>query len=129
MSDTSEIDKLAADLTGAADGVGPFAQKAAAGTAYRVKQGWNERLYSDGHAARTAGSITYDVTPTKTRIDAEIGAKRGEGRQAGIVRLLENGSVHNAPHGYGAAALHENTEDFVRGMAAAADDALKAHQL
>jgi hypothetical protein len=101
--------------------------KAVEHSAAGVKKAWNGKLYRDGHADRTGRSITFDVGvarqfslfqtdafsgPDEAAIVAEIGPKRGSGKQAGIVRLLENGSVHNAPHGYGAAALQENEADY-----------------
>lgn len=110
--DTSGLDRLAADIGAAALGVAPLLEKALGMTSKRVKDDWNGKLYSDGHARLTGRSISYDVTVSGPTISAEIGAKRGEGRQAGIVRLLENGSVHNAPHGFGSAALGENEADF-----------------
>lgn len=127
--DTSGLDRLAADIGAAALGVAPLLEKALGMTSKRVKDDWNGKLYSDGHARLTGRSISYDVTVSGPTISAEIGAKRGEGRQAGIVRLLENGSVHNAPHGYGRAALAANADDFVKGVFLAVDGLLKGHGL
>lgn len=126
--DARELTTLARDL-GMLSGplVVEAVTKATEQSAGRVKTSWNGKLYRDGHADRTGRSITYDVGtahqfqlwqtdalhgPDAATIVAEIGPKRGSGKQAGIVRLLENGSVHNAPHGYGAGALAENEADF-----------------
>lgn len=99
-------------------------------SANRVKAAWNGRLYREGSARRTGGAVTYDVGVARTfdlwqtdaipgggggdaaTIVAEIGPKRNRGRQAGVIRLLENGSAHNAPHGAGAASLFESEADF-----------------
>lgn len=106
-------------------------QAAVTVSAHRVKDAWNGRLYRDGHASRTGRSISYDVGvardfslwqtdalqgPDSATIVAEVGPKRGAGKQAGVVRLLENGSATNAPHGYGTASLQENEADFDHGL-------------
>lgn len=131
MSDVSQIGRLALDLGAVADGVAENLLPAAKGTAGLVKNTWNAKLYTEGHADRTSKSISFDVGVahdfalfattaegvTSSSIVAEIGPRTGSGKQAGIVRLLENGSIHNAPHGYGAAALDEHAGDFERAIA------------
>lgn len=110
MSD--DFHRLAHDLGDVAQlpVVGSYVAAAVERTALEVKDAWNEKLYTDGHAKLTGRAITYDMV--NAGLSAEIGAKRGSGKQAGIVRLLENGSIHNAPHGYGAAALAEREANF-----------------
>jgi hypothetical protein len=109
---SDDFHRLAHDLGSAAQlpVVGSYVAAAVERTALEVKDGWNEKLYTDGHAKLTGRAITYDMVGAG--LSAEIGAKRGSGKQAGIVRLLENGSIHNAPHGYGAAALAEREANF-----------------
>lgn len=134
--DARELSTLARDL-GMLSGplVVEAAQKAVEQSAARVKAAWNGRLYREGSARRTAGAITYDVGTAHTfdlwqtdavprtggseqgTIIAEIGPKRNRGRQAGVIRLLENGSAHNPPHGYGAASLLESEGDFDAALA------------
>lgn len=97
-----------------------------------VKDRWNGKLYSEGHAKLTGRSISYDVgtafdlgigTSLQDQLDAgsgaaaivaEIGPRKGNHRQAGVVVLLENGAPAQnlAPHGYGAASLAEEEADF-----------------
>jgi hypothetical protein len=109
-------------------------EKAAEVSARNVKDGWNGKLYNEGHAKLTGRSISYDVgtafdlglgTSMQDAVEAgsgaaaviaEIGPRRGSGKQAGVVLLLENGSVHNPPHGYGAAALAEEETGFEQGI-------------
>jgi hypothetical protein len=129
---TSQLSQLAQDLGRL--GSPEFAENllpAMKSTAALVKATWNAKLYTEGHADRTGNAITYDVGvgdhsfdlfatevgDARSTILAEIGARTGSGRQAGVVRLLENGSVHNAPHGYGAASLHEHESDFEAALA------------
>lgn len=123
-----DFTKLVRDLGRLADGpaVTAAVTKAVDQTGARVAATWNAKLYRDGSAKLTGGSITHDTgvahqfglfqtdasTPHGAEIIAEIGPKRGNHRQAGIVRLLENGSVHNPPHGYGAGALQEHEDDY-----------------
>jgi hypothetical protein len=118
--DASQIGVLAADLARLPGLTRRNLRSAVTVTARKTKDAWNGKLYTEGHAARTGHAIDYDVTDLDafgvTVLQAEIGAKRGTGRQAGIVRLLENGSVHNPPHGYGAAALQQNEADFEHGL-------------
>lgn len=102
------------------------------GVAGAVKADWNAALYGPGSAAsKTGGSVSYDVGVahdfdlfaldeggvTSSTLIAEIGPKKGRGRQAGVVRLLENGSAHNAPHGAGTAALLAHEADFEAAIA------------
>jgi hypothetical protein len=124
----TELSELARDLGKlSSPQVVTAVQKAVGHSALGIKNAWNAKLYTEGHADRTGRSISYDVGVARdfglfqtdllqgadsATIVAEIGPKRGLGKQAGVVRLLENGSVHNPPHGYGASALHENEADF-----------------
>jgi hypothetical protein len=118
------------------------ARQAIERTARNVKDAWNEKLYTEGHASLTGRAITYDVgegdflhsflavdeeSIRSSELVAEIGAKTGSGKQAGVVRLLENGAPARgtAPHGYGAAALQENEADFEHGLDQAVADALR----
>lgn len=128
--DLSQLTELSADIGTAIPGGKGFFRQALEVTARHVKDDWNTSLSAvGGHAKRTARAISYDVTDFQgfggSTIEAEIGAIRGSGRQAGVVRLLENGSVKNPARGYGAAALHANEDDFERGVEQAVDDAMK----
>lgn len=127
--DFTDFTKLAADIGEAIPGGRKNFRTALEVTARHVKDDWNGKLYSEGHAKRTGRAVTYDIGGFEgfgsTILEAEIGAVRGSGRQAGVVRLLENGSVNNGAHGYGAAALHQNEADFERGVTRAIDDSLK----
>jgi hypothetical protein len=128
--DFSDFQALAADIGTAIPGGKKNFSQALTVTARHVKDDWNDKLYSEGHAKRTGRAITYDVSSFEgfggSTIEAEIGAVKGSGRQAGVVRLLENGSIHNGAHGYGAAALQANQGDFEHGVQTAIDDAMRA---
>lgn len=127
--DVQGFDRLAADLGALADDAHRNVRKAVEHTADAVAQGWNERLYTEGHAKLTGRAIDTTITEGVLGVAADIGARRGRGRQAGIVRLLEHGSVHNAPHGAGAAALEEQTADFEARLGLALWASAKDHGL
>jgi hypothetical protein len=123
------FDRLAADLGAVADDAHVNVRKATEHTADATAKGWNERLYTDGHAKLTGKAVDTTITEGVLGVAADIGARRGSGRQAGIVRLLEHGSVHNAPHGAGAAALEEQLPDFEARLGLALWAGLKDHDL
>lgn len=110
--DASGLTRLAADLGAIADDAHRNVRKATEQTARQVQDGWNGKLYTDGHAKLTGSAISTTITEGVLGVAADIGARRGSGRQAGIVRLLEHGSAHNAPHGAGSGALDEALPDF-----------------
>lgn len=134
MSDSFSIEaqglsRLAVDLGALAIEAHHSVRKATEHTADGVAKGWNSRLYTDGHAKLTGKAVDYTITEGVLGVAADIGARRGSGRQAGIVRLIENGSVHNAPHGAGAAALEEAIPHFEAQLGLALSDGLKDHGL
>lgn len=126
--DFSDLHKLSADFGTSATASPTLLRAAVQVTSQHVKDAWNQKLAAGAgpHTPRVGRAITYDTEIKSGEISSEIGAVRGSGRQAGIVRLLENGSVHNGGRGYGAAALHENENDFETGIQKATDAALKA---
>ena len=144
MSDISQLHRLALHLNALAS---PQAvenvEKATGQTARRVKDTWNDKLYREGHASRTGRAISYDVGVAhdfslfattaegvkSSSIVAEIGPRSGSGKQAGLVRLIENGSVNNSPQGLGAAALDEHAADFEAAVAFAEWAAAREHGL
>jgi hypothetical protein len=90
--DSSEIQRLVADLSRAAAVPGVFraARKAVERSARRVKDGWNGKLYTEGHAKLTGRAISYTMSPaSQSGISAEVGAVLHSGKQAGLVQLLE----------------------------------------
>lgn len=124
--DTSDLTRLAASFKAVPEVAIPFVNKAMQVNARKIKDSWNRKLFRDGHAKRTGYSITYDITVRRGDVEAQIGAVTGSGRQAYITRLLEYGSVNNGPHGYGSAALDENTGDLESGLQRALADAERA---
>jgi hypothetical protein len=60
-------------------------------------------------------------------IEFEIGARKGIGKQGGVVLLLEYGAPRKAlgARGFGVAALQENVDDLEQGIAKALDTAAR----
>jgi hypothetical protein len=89
---SDDFHRLAHDLGSAAQlpVVGSYVAAAVERTALEVKDGWNEKLYTDGHAKHTGRAITYDMVGAG--LSAEIGAKRGSGS-----RRASSGSSRTAP--------------------------------
>jgi hypothetical protein len=128
MSDVSGFDRLEADLRGAGNAVIPFAVKALAVTANNVKKTWRGKVSGAVGLPGLANAVSYDVKASGADIEAEIGYDKNR-YQGPLGNISEFGSPTVAPRGYGAAALQENTADFVHGLEKAVGDALKAHDL
>lgn len=126
--DNSEILKLAADLGDAGRGAIPFATKAVAVTANRVKQSWRGKVAGSPGLGGLAGALSYDVTAHVADVAAEIGYDKAKS-QGPLGNVSEFGTSRHAPRGYGAAALQENEGDFQTGLEKALDDAMRAQNL
>src|SRR4051794_27426017 len=101
---SDDFHRLVHDLGSAAQLpiVGNYVAAAVERTALEVKDGWNGKLFTDGHAKLTGRSITYDMVGAG--LSAEIGAVRGRGKQAGGGRPPAKGPLHKPPPRYGAPA-------------------------
>lgn len=143
--DLSQLDQLASDLGDAPKNAGPAIYKAFSVTSGFVKKDWQRKLSGMPGVPHGSLTITYDISANVTgalgvvlrafgvepassfgnQITSEIGAEDGR-LQAPIVALEEYGSpVHDLPpHGYGAASLQNNTDDFVNGLLLAIGDPL-----
>ena len=124
--DFSELLELAADLTGAGDGVGRFAKKALEVTARSVRDDWRqgaEVSAGNGYTAAYPRSIFYDVEVGRGEVSAEVGPELG--RPGGSAGFLEDapGGVLASPQHAGRDALEANEPDFIRGMEIAVFDA------
>jgi len=133
--DASEVTQLAADLGEVPKVAGRYIRAAVEVTARKIKDDWNENLYSEGHARLTSKSVDYDIAVGHGFAGGEFSWLRGEigpnlttksHLQAAIAGLIEEGTVNNPPQGVGAAALERAEEDFERGLSKALEDAEKA---
>lgn len=129
--DGSDLNRLAVDLASAPDGLPKFLAKALGVTSKKVKDSASKKVSGRRHFKQAAAAIDYELTGysgATSGISSEIGYNKD--RPAGrLGNLLEFGAPNAgnqlAPGGELQAAMNENAEDFERGVAAAAADALK----
>jgi hypothetical protein len=123
--DFSEIVTLTADLGVTTERAGKNAIKAVAVTAGKVKKGWRDKIEGTPDMPLAFLTIDYDVVVNGWEIVAEIGSRTGQ-KQATFVTVNEFGAPGNnsVPHGYGAGALEENSDDFQKGLEIAVGDPL-----
>ena len=130
--DSSELDRLAADLGAVAKNAGPFIRKAVEFGARNVRDDWRENAQGMSHAPAFPSSITYDMRGGNairgSEIEAEIGPDKSR-PQGALGNLIEYGSVNNPPQGLGLGALQREEPDFLEGLTKAESDARKAGNL
>ncbi len=123
--DTTELQKLAADITASVPIAAGKVRAAVQFSAFRIKAQaiTNARGIAGGHARLYPTSITYDVKASRSGVEAEVGPERGR-PQWGLGNLLEFGSSNNAPHPHLSPALDSETDGFVRAVEKIADGTL-----
>lgn len=124
--DLSELNMLAADLSGAGTRVRPLVRKALQVTAHKIRDDWRANAGVDapqGFVKSYPSSITYDTRELAGSVEAEIGPEVG--RAGGTAGFLEEGTVLRPPQHAGRNALEANEDDFVKGLEIAAMDALE----
>lgn len=126
--DLSGLDRLTADLAAVGVEALPFVRQAIQGTALGVKKSWQAKVTGSRGLTGLANAVTYDTEVKGGTVTAEIGYDKSR-PQGPLGNISEFGSPTHPPRGYGAAALQENTDDFVRGIEHAAADALRARNL
>lgn len=139
--DFSELTALSADLSQARVRAnvhtGQKLRQAVEVSARNIRDTWRDKLSGSEHVPGGAYAVTYDMgageslildalTGTQglaNSIEAEIGPEID--RAAGpLVGMLEYGTPHTPPTGYGHASLQENEDDFQRGIEKALDETL-----
>ena len=144
--DTSELDKLAADLGRAPAVAGRFIRQAVEVTARHVKDDWRDAAQGLAHAPAFPYSVGYDIgagnglsvgqsasaviaggvtSAGSSTVTAELGPDKDR-RQGALGNLIEYGSMNNPPQGLGHGALERNQADFERGLERALSDAERA---
>jgi hypothetical protein len=129
--DASDLYKLAADLGEAPNNAGPFLGKALGITSLKIKRAWAEKVGPSLHPALPY-AIDYTVKGSAGKggsvMEAEIGFNKT--RFVGALgNISEYGTLYHPPRGFGAAALHENEDDFEKGIDLAIEGALRAANL
>lgn len=127
--DFSALNKLAADLERAAEGIEPFLKSALNVTSLKIKRSAQSKVRGRKRFGQAAQAITFDVTARKRYIDSEIGYDKRRGGAANLGNLVEFGAPGSpnalAPGSELVSSLHEEEADFVRGVERAVDDSLK----
>lgn len=113
--DTSDLDKLAADLARVAEDVMPEAKKVVGKGCLNIKKDWKRRWSGLAHAPAIPYAIGYDVRQRGPFIEGEVGPDKSK-RQGALGNLLEYGSVKNAPIPGGAPALEAEEPRYVKQM-------------
>lgn len=90
------LDTLAADLRTADREIGDKVAKVTGKAMSNIKKDAQRRVRGHRHLPHLAGSFTYDVTTTSTRVTGEVGADLNR-RQGPIDHFIEDGTVTNAP--------------------------------
>lgn len=103
----------------------PLMRKAMEVTARNIKDQAqaSARSIDNIHARRYPSTISYDFKPSLTHTEIEIGPTLGG--QGSLGGILEEGGIHNAPQNNLTNALRSNLADFEKGMALAAEQALR----
>jgi hypothetical protein len=124
MSDFSELDDLAKDLTAAPVEARPFIRKALQFTAFNIRDEWRTAAARTGLTAYGA-SVGYETEEKATVIEAEIGPTPG--RRQGSFGFMEDGGggVRSSPQHAGRDALKNNEADFYDGLEKALADGLE----
>lgn len=126
--DFGEIDKLAADLGDVAGASDKPIRQALNVTSMKVKKGAQEKVRARKHFSQAASAITFDVTARAGGIESEIGydKTRNVGKLGNLVEHGAPGAANAlAPGNELQRSLHEQEEDFQRGIERAVDDMLK----
>lgn len=118
--DTSQLDKLAADLGRGTAKTVTLGRKALQVTAMKVKQDAqaNAKAIDQRAARHYPATISYDLMGLRADIGPELG---GQGSLGGI---LEEGTAKNRGQNNLTRALEANVDDFVKGATLAAVNGL-----
>ena len=126
--DMSELYQLAADLESGGKAVSRNARKAVQVTSHKVKTAAQQSVRGRKGLGHAASAISYDTTESGDGVESEIGydKDRPVGRLGNLIEYgaPNSGNQLSPSHDLGN-ALIANEQDFVDGIAKAADDALK----
>lgn len=133
--DFSELMELAADIDSASTALPKYLAKALGVTSKKVKESAQDRVRGRKHFKQAASAIDYELdgySGTSSGMSSEIGYNKGQ-PAGNLGNLVEFGAPSSgnslAPGGELQAALTENEGDFVRGVEAAAADAMREANL
>lgn len=97
-------------------------RKAVQVTCTKVKTDARSRITGYKHLPAYPYSITYDTRVLPDAVEGEIGPDKGL-KQGPLGNIIEYGTSKNAPIPHLGPALDENTDDFLRGVDIAIEQA------
>jgi hypothetical protein len=128
--DFTELTRLAADLESVPKNIGPFLESAIKFTSVNVKRAASRKVGRRKHFKQAAAAIDFEVKHFSgfgvKIIQSEIGydKERPAGELGNLVEFGAPGSPNAlTPGNELATSLHENEEDFMRGVERAEEDA------
>lgn len=126
--DFSQLNALAADLGKVPDTAGPFINSAVQFTSRNIKDNTAQKVRRRRHFRQAASLIDYDIqVDAGVKIQADVGYNKSVGGAADLGNLIEYGAPNSpnalAPGNELQTTLHEQEDDFVKGLAKAMADA------
>lgn len=127
--DFSELTQLAADLGEVADSAGPFINSAVQFTSKEVQKAARKTVQGGNRRWKALpAAIDYEVSTFQgfgvSVIKSDIGYSK-DVAAGNLGNIREFGNSRVAPHNDLANALHEQEDDFVKGLSKALEDAEK----
>jgi hypothetical protein len=110
--DTSQLQKLAADIRAHSRNTPAAAVQVVAKGALNIKADWRKAWAGLAHAPYLPAAITYDTTVRVSSIEAEIGPDKDR-RQGALGNIVEFGTSKNGPRPGGAPALAREEPKYV----------------
>jgi len=123
--DSSEIDRLVADLGSISADAAENVVKAVEVSSLKTKKSWQEPLKGSRTLGALPYAITFDVEGDGKTVTSEIGFDKSR-NQGPLGNISEYGSPTITGRGYGLAALEKNIPDFEKGLSIALEQAEKA---
>ena len=121
--DTSQVDRLAVDLSEAPKRLQFAARKTMKRSALEIKRKMIEEFSGHGHAPYVQGSFEFEQRDS-LGLSYEIGELNSAGPQWGLAALLAYGSSNNAPVADHRKSLREETPIMLRYLAGDAADSV-----
>jgi hypothetical protein len=124
--DLTELDAIGAAVLASLTTVKVEGRAVVSKGALNIKNDWRANAIGSAgaHARLYPNSISYDIEPAGTVVEAAIGPDKGK-PQGPLGNLLEFGSAHNAPHNDGGQALDAEEPRFEAAVEAMALRALQ----
>ena len=121
------LTELAADLRKAADTVVEQAKKVVGQGCNNIKKDAKKTVTGYAHLPHYPRSIDYEVTAAGLTVTGEVGPNHAK-LQGGLGRVIELGTVNNAPIPHLAPALELEVPSFERYIGELGEDLLTGHK-